>query len=189
MRNAKLNMLHIIHLPDRADRWTLLLKELELQGISDYKIWPGVKTPRPSVGIAMAHQQIVKWAIRKNLQEITIAEDDVLFTADGAFTYYLQNKPSAFDLYLGGLTFGQLRHDNTVTDFAGTHLYTIHQNFYSTFLDQNGQMDIDRALKNKGKFVVCNPMVAIQRNGFSDNRKQEMDYSIYFRYRSLYQGT
>jgi hypothetical protein len=76
-----------------------------------------------------------------------------------------------------------------VTDFAGTHLYTIHQNFYTTFLDQNGEMDIDRALKNKGKFVVCNPIVAIQRNGFSDNRKQAMDYSIYFKDRSLYQGT
>ena len=85
MRNAKLNMLHIIHLPDRTDRWTLLLKELERQGISDYKIWPGVKTARPSVGIAMAHQQIVKWAIQENLPEITIAEDDVLFTADEAF--------------------------------------------------------------------------------------------------------
>jgi hypothetical protein len=181
-------MLHIIHLPDRTDRWTLLLRELEHQGISDYKIWPGVKTARPSVGIAMAHQQIVKWAARENLQEITIAEDDVLFTADGAFTYYLQSKPSTFDLYLAGITYGELLPDNTVKDFAGTHLYTIHQNFYTTFLDQTGEVDIDRALKNKGKFVVCNPMVAIQRNGFSDNRKKVMDYSIYFKGRPLYHG-
>lgn len=78
--------------------------------------------------------------------------------------------------------------DNTVNDFAGTHLYTIHQNFYSTFLDQNGEMDIDRALKNEGKFVVCNPMIAIQRNGFSDNRKKVINYSIYFKGRALYRG-
>ncbi len=84
------------------------------------------------------------------------------------------------------VTFGQLLPDHTVTDFAGTHLYTIHQDFYSTFLNQNGEIDIDRALKNKGKFVVCNPMVAIQRNGFSDNRKKVMNYSIYFQGRSLY---
>ena len=122
------------------------------------------------------------------LSEITIAEDDVLFTADGAFTYYLQSKPSTFDLYMGGVTYGELLHDNTVTDFAGTHLYTIHQNFYSIFLDQNGETDIDRALKNKGKFVVCNPMVAIQRNGLSDNRRKELDYLIYFKGRSPYQG-
>lgn len=182
-------MLNIIHLPHRADRLTLLKKELERQKIRDYKIWPGIKTARPSFGIAMAHQQIVRWAIQENLPEITIAEDDIRFTADGAFTYYRQNKPSTFDLYLGGITYGEILHDNTVTDFAGTHLYTIHQNFYSTFVDQNGEMDIDRALKNKGRFVVCNPMVAIQRNGFSDNRKKVMDYSIYFKGRSLYQGT
>lgn len=182
-------MLHIIHLPVRTDRWTLLLSELERQGISDYRIWPGVKTARPSAGIAMAHQQIVKWAIRENLPEITIAEDDLLFTADDAFKYYQQSKPPTFDLYLGGITYGELMSDNTVKDFAGTHLYTIHQNFYSTFLDQNGEMDIDRALKNKGKFVVCNPMVAIQRDGFSDNRNKVMDYSIYFKGRSLYRGS
>jgi hypothetical protein len=145
-------------------------------------------TLRLSFGIAMAHQQIVKWAIQENISEITIAEDDIQFTADGAFTYYLQNKPSSFDLYLGGITYGELLHDNTVEDFAGIHLYTIHQNFYNVFLDQNGEVDIDRALKNKGKFVVCNPMVAIQRNGYSDNRKKAMDYSIYFKDRSLYQG-
>jgi GR25 family glycosyltransferase involved in LPS biosynthesis len=44
----------------------------------DYKIWPGIKTVRPSFGIAMAHQQVVKWAIQENLPEITIAEDDIL---------------------------------------------------------------------------------------------------------------
>ena len=27
---------------------------------------------------------------------------------------------------------------------------------------------------------MCNPMAEIHRNEFSDNRKQEMDYSIYF---------
>jgi hypothetical protein len=189
MRNAKLTMLHIIHLPHRTDRMTLLLKELGRQEISDYKVWPGIITVRPSFGIAIAHQQIVKWANQENLPEVTIAEDDVQFTADGAFRYYSQSKPSSFDLYLGGITYGELLHDNTITDFAGTHLYTIHQNFYTTFLDQNGEEDIDRALKNKGRFIVCDPMVAIQRNGFSDNRKKEMDYSIYFKDRSLYQDS
>jgi len=77
MRNAKLTMLHIIHLPHRNDRLTLLLRELARQEISDYRIWPGIITVRPSLGIAMAHQQIVKWAIQENLSEVTIAEDDI----------------------------------------------------------------------------------------------------------------
>ncbi|MBA4054152.1 MAG: hypothetical protein C0490_05520 [Marivirga sp.] len=179
-------MIHLIHLSHRADRMAFLLKELSRQRIRDYKIWPGIETTQPSLGIAMAHQQIVKWAAQENLPEVIIAEDDVQFTTDGAFTYYLQNKPSKFDLYLGGITYGQLTPDGTVNDFAGAHFYTIHRKFYNIFLSQDGNMDIDRSLKNKGKFVVFNPMIAIQRNGFSDNRKQEMDYSINFKDRALY---
>lgn len=34
--------LHIIHLPDRKDRLETLKKELEIQSISDYRIWNGI---------------------------------------------------------------------------------------------------------------------------------------------------
>lgn len=179
-------MIHIIHLPQRADRLTLLLEELALQGITDYTIWPGIITEVPSLGIAMAHQQIVKWAELSNLPEVTIAEDDLLFTAPGAFSYYCRKKPQDFDLYLGGITYGEILPGNIVKDFSGTHLYTIHQKFFQSFLSLNGQQDIDRALKDMGRFVVCNPIVAIQRNGFSDNRKRNIDYSIYLNKRPLF---
>ena len=110
------------------------------------------------------------------------------FTAPGAFRYYLQNKPQDFDLYLGGITFGQIMPDNSVSDFSGFHLYTINQKFYETFLSQDGVTDIDRSLNGKAMFIVCNPMIAIQRNGYGDNRRQQMNYSIYFKDHSLYQG-
>jgi hypothetical protein len=37
-----------------------------------------------------------------------------------------------------------------------------------------------------GRFVVCNPFVALQQNGYSDNRGCYMDYSIYLRDRPLF---
>lgn len=188
MKREKWPTLHVINLAHRTDRLEALKRELARQEIQDYRIWPGIVADRSSKGIAAAHQQIVKWAAENNLQEVTIAEDDVLFTDPGAFKHYINNKPVEFDLYLGGITYGNIGPDNNVTDFAGTHLYTIHKNFFNIFLSHDGQTNIDRSLKGKGKFVVCNPMVALQRNGFSDNRKREMDYTVYFEGRRLYKN-
>ncbi len=181
-------MIHIIHLDNRPDRLNQLLPDLERHNVK-YQLWPGIVHTKPSIGIAMAHQQIVRWAAKECLPEITIGEDDLQFTAPGAFEYYLQNKPPDFDLYISGITYGQIISDNNLYDFSGLHLYTINQKFYNTFLSQDGATDIDRSLKGKGKFILCNPMVAIQRNGFSDNKRQEVDYSIYFNARSLYRDS
>lgn len=74
-------------------------------------------------------------------------------------------------MYLGGIYYGRIKDDNSVSDFAGTMLYKIHQKFYDTFLSINEEIDIDRALAGKGRFIVCNPFVAIQHEGFSDNKK------------------
>lgn len=127
--------------------------------------------------------------MHENLPEVIIAEDDVQFLGPGAFNFFLENKPSEFDLYLGGISYGRLLPDDTVSDFAGIHLYIIHRNFYTIFLAQDGTIDIDRSLKDKGKYVVCNPVVAIQRAGFSDNRKEYVDYSSFFKNRNLYNGS
>jgi hypothetical protein len=87
----------------------------------------------------------------------------------GALDYYLKSEPQDYDLYLGGISYGKLNNDNIVEEFTGTDLYKIRQRFYNTLLSLSGEVDIDRALARKGKYYVCNPMVAIQRNGFSDN--------------------
>jgi len=120
------------------------------------------------------------------LPSVLIAEDDIKFTARKAFEFFIKNEPKEFDLYLGGITCGSINPDNSVTDFAGTHLYKINQNFYSTFLSLPEKEDIDRSLANKGKFIVCNPFVAIQQNGFSDNQKRYQNYDLYLQNRQLF---
>jgi hypothetical protein len=34
----------------------------------------------------------------------------------------------------GGISYGLIGEDQTVSDFSGTHLYMIHESFYDTFL-------------------------------------------------------
>jgi GR25 family glycosyltransferase involved in LPS biosynthesis len=179
--------LQIIHLKERKDRAQLLEQQLLEQHITNYKIWKGIEDhENPKRGIAKAHKQIIKWASDQNLPSILIAEDDIKFTAKKAFEYFIKNEPNDFDLYLGGITHGKINTDNSVTDFAGTHFYKIYQKFYNTFLSLPEDKDIDRALAHKGKFIVCNPFIVIQQNGFSDNQRKYQNYELYIRDRQLF---
>ncbi|MBL4651382.1 MAG: hypothetical protein JKY53_00755 [Flavobacteriales bacterium] len=149
------------------------------QNIQKYKIWAGIlDKENPRQGIAKSHKQIVKWARDQNLKSVLIAEDDLKFTAKGAFEYYIKNEPEDYDLYLGGIIYGTIKGDNTVNDFSGMHLYKIKQNFYDTFLSIPENRNIDGLLENKGKYVVCNPIIAIQHNGFSDNQHKHQKYDL-----------
>ncbi|MBK7810073.1 MAG: hypothetical protein IPI50_02360 [Saprospiraceae bacterium] len=182
-------MLNIIHLSNRKDRFKLINNQLIAQGIQDYRFWEGIINPKnPATGIAKAHKQVVLWAKEQKLCSVMIAEDDVKFTGKGAYDYFLKNEPTNYDLYLGGIYYGRIKDDNSVSDFAGTMLYKIHQKFYDTFLSINEEIDIDRALAGKGRFIVCNPFVAIQHEGFSDNKKKHVNYDICLKGRKLFEG-
>lgn len=178
--------LNIIHLEQRKDRFKLLENQLVEQNIVKYRLWEGIVDKNPKRGIAKAHKQIIEWANNQNLPSIIVAEDDIKFTARGAFEYFLQNEPQDYDIYLGGIIYGNINSDNSVNDFSGTHLYKINKRFYNTFLSLSEEKDIDRSLANKGKFIVCNPIVAIQHNGFSDNRKRHQNYDRHLQNRQLF---
>lgn len=178
---------HIIYLPHRKDRLLQVLNELHIQGVENYVFWEGfIDREKPSRGIAKAHQQIVSWAHDLGLPDVLIAEDDVQFTAEGALEYFLSHEPLDYDLYLGGIAYGRIKDDNSVEDFAGTHFYKIKQRFFKTFLSLSGEKDIDRDLAGRGRFVVSNPMVAVQRNGYSDNKREYRDNELYYRKKNLW---
>jgi hypothetical protein len=64
--------------------------------------------------------------------------------------------------------------------------YTIHQNFYNTFLSTPDEEHIDAALANKGKYVVCNPFTVRQHNGWSSNSRQHCNYDQMFLNRKMF---
>ena len=80
--------LHISHLKHRIDRLQLLNNQLFEQNIDYYRLWDGIlDEENPKRRIAKAHKQIIEWADNQNLPSIIIAEDDIKFTAPGAFEY------------------------------------------------------------------------------------------------------
>lgn len=180
-------LLNIIHLTHRKDRLINLIKELDNQLITEYLIWDGIlDLENPSRGISKAHKQIVQMAKKNNLPFVLIAEDDIKFTAKGAFNYFLQSEPKDYDLYLGGIYYGNIKPDNSAEDFSGLTLYMIQSKFYDTFLSIPENLPLDRGLSKKGFYLVCNPFIAIQYDGYSDNKKSYQNYDMYLKGRNLY---
>lgn len=164
------------------------MKELETQGIPDYKLWDGVYDSfrKPKENISLAHKQIVEYANVAEWEMVCIGEDDLKFFAPGAWQYFINNIPSDFDLYLGSVYLGELSADNTVHSFAGLTLYIVHSRFYDTFLSSNPQEHLDRTLAGKGKYVVCNPFVVEQYDGWSSNTGKEEKYGKLMEGRKLF---
>lgn len=182
-------MLNIIHDDNQFKRLEVLKRELETQGITDYKIWDAVHSDTIIKSISLAHKQIVQWAKDNELPFVIIAEDDLQFFDAGAYDYYMNTFPADYDIYLAGIFLGVLNDDNTVAAFTGMSLYTVHQNFYNTFLSLNENEHIDQALKNKGKYVVCNPFTVRQHNGVSSQSGgQHCNYDQMFVNRQLYKN-
>ena len=96
---------------------------------------------------------------------------------------YLKSKNPCKDLQYKGLYF--MCADRTVKRFAGLTLYVVHQRFYETFLQLPDDKHLDQALDNKGKYVVCDPMIITQHDGYSDNHKKIMEYDYYQRHYSF----
>ncbi|RYE50932.1 MAG: hypothetical protein EOP48_19000 [Sphingobacteriales bacterium] len=174
--------LHIIHLTHRTDRMETLVAELSQQRINNFRVCDGVTHfEHPHIGIAEAHKRLVKLAKDNLWPKILIAEDDVKFAAPGAFDFYLAGEPKDADLYLGGITYGIVKAGNIVEDFAGLTLYIIYARFYDTFLNIPQEEHLDRGLRHKGTYIVCNPMIALQHPGYSDNHQKMVNYNSCFK--------
>ncbi len=195
METTEKAIVNIISLPHRTDRRENANREANEQGF-EIKYWDGiVNQVLPFVGVAQAHIRIVQAAKMNGLDEVIIGEDDLKLTAPGAWQYYLDNKPKEFDLYLAGIynyhgVGGTLDGNNRVKDFfCGMTLYTVPSHYYDQFLATRLMNHIDRELSKRSyidKFIVCNPMVVMQSDGFSDLKQQDCKYGDYLKGKPLF---
>jgi len=177
----------IISNPKRIVRIERLHKEMARQGIADYKLWPSIHIPnKPTrTAISKAHKQIVEWAANESIEEVCIFEDDIWFPSNEGWQYFLSNKPEKYDLYLVGITRGDIEKKITPR-YTGQFGYFIHERFYDTFLRSDERLDIDGAQSGRGEFHVCCPFAAFCYPGWSDNAGGPMDYSHLLVGREIY---
>lgn len=179
---------NIINNPANAVRTSRMHNEMKRQGIVDYKLWPSItyaNKPRRS-GINKAHKTIVEWAALEMMPYVTILEDDVWFPSDEGWKYYCDNLPKEpFDLYLGGITRGDIV-NGTTKRFTGAFCWTISESYYDTFLGVNPDLDIDGAMANLGSFKVCNPMACFTYWGFIENTRENTNLNHLLMGKELY---
>lgn len=148
------------------------------------RFWPGNTDENVfrCGNISRAFKQIVRYAKENNLPMVCIGEDDLIFTAPGAWKYYLDNMPDEFDIFFGGIYAGQLEGNRIVNGYSGHTLITVHKNFYDFFLSANENDHLDRFFGNycfEKKFIVCLPFVCKQNGGYSENHRRINTYEAY----------
>lgn len=153
----------------RPERMPVLANELETQGITNYRFWDSVYLPSVKASINAAHRQIIEYAKLAEFPDVIVAEDDVKFSAPGAWEYFLSKKPRYFDIYLGGIFIGEPDENGDVKEFTGMTMYCVSERFYSRFLAVDPNEHIDVALAGRGHYVVCDPFVVTQHDGHSTN--------------------
>lgn len=167
----------IIHNDAEQGRYKTLMKELESQNIYKYMLFPSVYHPKGAKeGINLAHRQCVEYAKVAGFSEICVMENDISFLGDGAFDYFIKRKPEDFDLYLAGAYVTNFNKDGTLHDFCGFHCYIVKDHFYDTYLSVPYDEHIDRAMAGMGKFILCDPMIAVQHSGYSSNTGKFENY-------------
>lgn len=196
---TKYMLVNIISLPHRTDRLRTAIAQCE-QGGMDYKVWKGIKIEgNPAKGISQAHKQIVRWAKKRDLPEVFIVEDDFMLTNPRSFEYFLENKPEEYDIYLGGVSGGEMKDGFIITQFSGLFFYMVKSCFYDAFLEADESMHIDmyvglpqqsitQKLGRRQIIKCCNPMVAVTTDGVSDNSGQLFVGSIFFRRYPKFRG-
>ena len=82
--------IYLIHDPKREDREVLYRQELDSQGIESWELIHAIKDGPPVQNIARAHKECVRRALRDDLPECVIMEDDVKFVCPGAYNEFLR---------------------------------------------------------------------------------------------------
>lgn len=186
----------LINLPERFDRLHQSVREIEDYFNGDnLKLMDGVKKPRPFTGIAEAHMNCIKKAKYEKWDCVLIMEDDLVFQGKEKtlpyFNLCLENLPDDWDVLLGGVYDGSLYKENDywnrVGKFCGLHFYIVNHKVYDTLLKYDYSYEYDVWMNyhlNLNCFVTAK-FIAIQRNGFSDNKGREVNYESYLKNREL----
>lgn len=184
-----LNILHLYGTDFSKGRYDSFMKQLSEQGITDYKIWPGIYDKgMPQRGISRSHKQIIADAKGKGLPSVCVMEDDVCFFSKGAFDFFIKNVPNEYDLFLGSLSNGKPDAHGMIKWFRGMSLYVVNNCFYDTFLSVDEKKDIDAALSSSGLFKVSPEIVCYQADGYSYHKKAVTQYSKLTKQYKIYNG-
>jgi len=175
----------VINLKERKDKRDYIKKELKSRNI-DFNFFTASKHENPKRGCLESHISVIKDALKKNIKYLLILEDDCKFIND----FSIDEIPIDWDmLYLGGTVHRIL--NRNIKGYARVQCWTTHayivnltnKDLVNSILEANNyDGEIDRYYLEKIHPIfnayICDPMVAIQKEGFSDIENQEVSYDF-----------
>ena len=176
----------IINLKERKDKREYIEKELKNKNIN-YTFFLANKHKDPKRGCLESHFNIIKDAIKNNIKYLFIMEDDCKFINK---LDSMEKPPSNWDMiYLGGTVHRIM--DKKYKGFARVQCWTTHayilnltnKELISSLLEaEKFDGEIDRfylqIIHPKFNAYMCDPMIAIQKEGFSDIENREVSYDF-----------
>ncbi len=185
--------IHVLYDNRRIEKWEPLIQELRSQEVAPTKVWEPILEKTVVESINLSHKAIIKYAKEKGLPEVCIIEDDLMFSGNGAWDYFMRNKPLGFCIYSGGTYLINNPEEYKeplikVNEYVGNQLIVVSERYYDTFLSVPDNAHIDVAQSGLGDFYVCFPMVALQRPGFSANAQAKVNYNTILKPEWIYNG-
>lgn len=183
-----------VFIRNREERVLSICAQSKQHGFS-VRFWEGIIEKQAMSGINKSFKKIVRWAKEQGLKMVCIGEDDLVFSAPGAWQYYLDNMPNEFDIYSGGIYSGQIKEGRIVNGYSGNTLITVHEKFYDFFLSANEKPEgigcghLDRWLGNfafERNYRICEPFVVRQMEGYSENHRRETRHTSYLEKMKLF---
>lgn len=175
------------------DKIFYLTRMLHYHGLEATRIWEPVAAPTVVESINLSFKTIVRYAKEKKLKEICICEEDLQLTGDGAWKYFIDNKPKRFDIYIGGNYLinnpdSYIAPHYKLEEYVGNQLIIVHERYYDRFLSVPDKAHVDTIQKGLGDFYACWPMVALQRPGYSANAGTKVNYNANLKPEWVYNG-
>jgi len=176
----------VINLKIRPDKKDYIEKQLKSRNIKS-TFFTAEKHHDPKRGCLESHLSVIKEAIKNKVKYLLILEDDCKFISGLSS---MEEVPKDWDMiYLGGTVHRVL--DKQYKGYAKVQCWTTHSyiiNLQNEKLVQeilkaeNYEGEIDRYYLEKihpnFNAYMCDPMIAIQKEGFSDIENKEVSYDF-----------
>ena len=176
----------VINLLTRQDKRDYIQKHLNERKIK-FSFYDAIKnTTNPKRGCLESHLAVIRGAIAEGVKYLLLMEDDCFFIRG---FQSMKEPPDDWDMiYLGGTVFRTL---NKIKGYSRVQCWTTHGYFINlenkTLVAEimkmtDFDMEIDTFYLEKIHPIfncyMCNPMIAIQKEGFSDIENREVSYNF-----------
>ncbi len=181
--------IQVINLRDRKEKRKYIASHLERKGLS-FKLYQPEKNANPKRGCLESHYQIIKKAYdEKKADTLIIFEDDAMFIKS---LDQMKKPPTDWDMiYLGGTVHRVLDRSKSNPGYARVQTWTTHAYVLNMknreFIEEvlkvwDYQEEVDRyyleKINPKYKCYMVDPMICIQKGGWSDIENREVNYDF-----------